>query len=311
MSRGRKPICLASKAFVTYPIAMSRENGLAPSARAASDAVGSDGLMPRDQVNERSGGKRRLGRPTLSNEQLLDIALDLFLENGFEGTSLEAITSAAGMAKRTVYARYADKKTLFRAALRRAIDEWIVPVHRLKELETEELEETLLRIGRLLVANIMSPAGLRLFRLTNTVSGRMPDIAAENVRRGTEPTISYLADLFERRVDLSGDRMFDAEHAATAFIHLVAGGPSSMAAWGVLLEEDMIHRHTRSSVNLFLYGLLPRNRTSQGTDEQNRRLRRLLTDALLENMALKEEVGPPIVPLARTSTDAGRSGGLG
>ena len=67
--------------------------------------------------------RRGPGRPTLSNEELLDTALDLFLENGFERTSIEAICSAAGMAKRTVYARYGDKTSLFQAAINRAIDD--------------------------------------------------------------------------------------------------------------------------------------------------------------------------------------------
>ncbi|MEY4721155.1 MAG: hypothetical protein RIQ46_880, partial [Pseudomonadota bacterium] len=125
-----------------------------------------------------AGAKRRPGRPSLSNEQLLDKALDLFLEQGFEGTSIEAITAAAGMAKRTVYARYGDKTTLFKAALKRAIEEWIVPVDRLRVIENGDFERTLLAIGQALVANMMSPAGQRLLRLTNAVSGRMPEIGA-------------------------------------------------------------------------------------------------------------------------------------
>ena len=72
-----------------------------------------------EKLEDRPGRReaRRPGRPTLSDAQLLDIALDLFLENGFERTSIDAITAAAGMAKRTVYARYGDKETLFKAAL--------------------------------------------------------------------------------------------------------------------------------------------------------------------------------------------------
>src|SRR5262245_28968785 len=88
--------------------------------------------------------RRRPGRPTLSNEQLLDTALDLFLEQGFERTSIDAITSAAGMAKRTVYLRYGDKESLFRAALERAIEDWIVPIERLRAAERDDFEETLL-----------------------------------------------------------------------------------------------------------------------------------------------------------------------
>jgi AcrR family transcriptional regulator len=218
---------------------------------------------------------------------LLNVALDLFLENGFDRTSLDAITTAAGMAKRTVYSRYGDKESLFRAALRRAIDEWIVPVERLKKLETPDLAETLLSIGDCLVANIMSPAGQRLFRLTNTVSGRMPEIAAENVQQGTEPTIAFLADLFARRIQ-PFDREFSEDEAANAFIHLVVGGPSSMAAWGVQLAPETIARHTRSAVELFLQGLLPRNEAPPVVEEENRRLRQMLTDALLENVSLRE-----------------------
>src|SRR6516165_5135647 len=104
---------------------------------------------------------RRPGRPSLSNEALLDKALDLFLEMGFERTSIDAITAAAGMAKRTVYLRYEDKTTLFKAALERAINEWIVPVARLRAAEMEDLETTLLRVGQILLSNVMSPAGLR------------------------------------------------------------------------------------------------------------------------------------------------------
>ena len=90
----------------------------------------------------------------------------------FERTSIEAITAAAGMAKRTVYARYGDKTTLFKAALTRAIEEWIVPVGLLQAAESDDLEETLLRIGQILVANVLSPGGQRLLRLTNAVSGQ-------------------------------------------------------------------------------------------------------------------------------------------
>src|ERR1700756_978146 len=88
----------------------------------------------------RTGSGRGPGRPTLSNEELLDKALDIFLEKGFERTSIDAITAAAGMAKRTVYLRYSDKTALFKAALERAIEEWIVPIAVLRAAETDDLE---------------------------------------------------------------------------------------------------------------------------------------------------------------------------
>src|SRR3546814_18196217 len=40
--------------------------------------------------------RRRPGRPSLSNEELLDKALDLFLEKGFSGTSIDALCASPG-----------------------------------------------------------------------------------------------------------------------------------------------------------------------------------------------------------------------
>jgi TetR/AcrR family transcriptional regulator, mexJK operon transcriptional repressor len=248
--------------------------------------------------------RRRPGRPTRSNEELLDKALDLFLENGFERTSIDAITASAGMAKRTVYLRYGDKMALFKAALERAIKEWIVPIENLQAAESDDIEETLLRVGQILVANIMSPAGLRLLRITNAESARMPEISAYTYQQGTEPTLAYLADLFHRRIRPGGVEMQDADEAALGFLYMVVGGPASMTAWGVVLDDAAISRHTRYCVRLFLLGLLPRERETpqrrhsaakaqkrKVLEAENGRLKKLLAEAMLDVAALKERPG--------------------
>ncbi|MET1755266.1 TetR/AcrR family transcriptional regulator [Novosphingobium sp. RD2P27] len=224
----------------------------------------------KDQTALKQSRRRRPGRPSLSNEALLDKALDLFLEKGFEGTSIEAITASAGMAKRTVYARYGDKTRLFKAALSRAIDEWIVPVERLRALEEVDLERTLVGIGDALVANVLSPAGLRLLRLTNAESVRTPEISVENVRLGTAPTLEYLADLFARRINLDPSR---AEEAAQAFLNLIVAGPANSAAWGATLDMGAVQRQTRFGVRLFLHGTLG------GDEPREDQLREAIADA--------------------------------
>ncbi|MCJ2188006.1 TetR/AcrR family transcriptional regulator [Novosphingobium beihaiensis] len=221
--------------------------------------------------------RRRPGRPSLSNEELLDKALDLFLEKGFAGTSIDAICASAGMAKRTVYARYGDKENLFKAALSRAIDEWIVPVESLREQESEDLEASLMRIGEILVQNVLNPAGLRLLRLTNAEAVAMPEIAQENVRRGTEPTLRYLADLFRRRLGGGGGNFARAEDAAQAFLSIVVSGPANNAAWGMRMDMVSIGQHTRYCVRLFLHGLLE-DAAAPAKDEAGQ-LRLLLREA--------------------------------
>lgn len=215
------------------------------------------------QASTKRNVHRSPGRPTRDqakqrNRELLDKALDLFLENGFERTTIEAITAAVGMAKRTVYAGYGDKLSLFKAALHRAIAEWIVPVEQLRAVESSDLEETLQQIGRILVANILTPEGLRLMRITNAESIRMPEIAEYTVREGTEATVAFLADLFRRRLTDPRPDAEEARDAANAFLNLVVGGPANTMAWGAKLDAPEIERTTRYSVHLFLNGV--RNR---------------------------------------------------
>lgn len=202
-----------------------------------------------------SGGP---GRPTRAqseqrNRELLDRSLDLFLERGFEGTTIEAIVDSIGMARRTVYARYGDKITLFKAALQRAIDDWVVPSERLEAVETDDLEETLLAVARLMVANARSPSGIRLARIANAEVFRMPEIGAYLWERTAEPSLAYLEDLLRRRLypDDSASRL--ASDGALAFLILVVEGAFQMTAWGGISDEEL-DRQLVYRTRLFLDG---------------------------------------------------------
>jgi TetR/AcrR family transcriptional regulator, mexJK operon transcriptional repressor len=201
-------------------------------------------------------GRPRRDQVELRNAELLDHALDLFLERGFERTTIDAIAASVGMAKRTVYARYGDKATLFKAALQRAIDNMVVPVEQLRAAERDGVEACLLSIARILVANLMSREGLRLMRITNSESYRMPEIGAYTYDRGTRITINYLADLFRRLKRAEGEKMpeAEAEDAAEAFLNLL-GSPARTTAWGMEVDQTEIDRQTRYRVGLFVHGV--------------------------------------------------------
>lgn len=203
------------------------------------------------------------GRPTpeqlaLRNRELLERAFDMFLEKGFERTTIMDIGAAIGMTKRTVYRWYQDKTTLFKAALQHAIDQWVVPIDRLRAAETDDFEQSLLEIARILVDNAISPAGQRLMRITHLEAHRMPEAGAYTDEYGTRHTTAYLADLFRRRAQPGGADMPDAEPVALAFLSLVVGIPARSLSWGVPLDRDMVDENTRRYVRLFLHGLLHR-----------------------------------------------------
>lgn len=201
---------------------------------------------------------RRPGRPTKAlieqrNEELLDRALDLFLDNGFEATTIDTICAEMNMSRRTIYSRFGDKDTLFRAALQRAIDQWVVPAERLQLAETDDLEQTLVAIARLWVSNIKKPSGMRLVRIANTEVFRDPDVAQYLWERTAQPTIGYLTDLFRRRLRPGSGEVADAEDAAAAFLILVVEGSVQLAVWGQMKPDDF-DRQILYRARLFLNG---------------------------------------------------------
>src|SRR5271165_5880064 len=89
------------------------------------------------------GPRGQGGRPTREeaaqrDERLIEVATNLFMERGFEGTSIDAVAEAAGVSKPTVYSRYHDKKGLFAAVLRRRIQRWLAPLSAAAEAQADE-----------------------------------------------------------------------------------------------------------------------------------------------------------------------------
>lgn len=213
---------------------------------------------------------RRRGRPKRGeaerlNDELLRQALEHFLEKGVEGTTLNAITASLGMSKQTVYARYGDKMTLFRASVKRAIDAWLVPLEHLPELECDDLKTTLIDTARLIVTTLMSPVGLQLIRITNAESYRIPEIGVYTYKHGQERIAQHLTDLFRRRIFGDGTERAELDDLATTFLNLMSG-PARRSAWGIDREDVDVERFVRQQVHLFLHGVLPVTGDRSGAD---------------------------------------------
>jgi TetR/AcrR family transcriptional regulator, mexJK operon transcriptional repressor len=100
--------------------------------------------------------KTRRGRPTKAaaarrDERLLEIATEMFMQNGFDATSMERLAETAMIGKATLYARNADKSQLFADVLRRRILLIYGPLEEEfeKGLKGKSLEATLLIVSTL------------------------------------------------------------------------------------------------------------------------------------------------------------------
>lgn len=182
----------------------------------------------------------------------------MFLDVGFEQATIEGIAASAGMAKRTIYARYPDKPALFRAAVQRAVDRWSVPIEALRSAETPDLEETLIAVASLRLESVTSPDGMRLQRILNAEAYRFPDISRLAYEQGTLPAVQFISDLLARHAVSGAIDIDDAELLGTSFLSLAVGGPAQGALWGVSLDRAAVDARIRACVRLFLDGVRPR-----------------------------------------------------
>lgn len=199
----------------------------------------------------RSRGRPSRAQSELRNRELLDRALDLFLERGFEGTTIEAIVDSLGMARKTVYTRYGDKLSLFRAALQEALDDLVIPAERLQQVEKRDLHETLVAIAELILASMRSTSGRRLIKLAHAELYQMPEIWSYFLGHTVQVTLGYLTDLFNRhKIEQP------AEVALSCYLLIVHGSYQAQSWFD--MTEDEFQRQLRNRVSLFLNGAIPR-----------------------------------------------------
>jgi AcrR family transcriptional regulator len=67
-------------------------------------------------------GERGRGRPGYDRESLLAVAVDVFNERGYDGTSMEDLSRRLGIAKSSIYHHFDGKEDLLGLALDRALD---------------------------------------------------------------------------------------------------------------------------------------------------------------------------------------------
>lgn len=207
--------------------------------------------------------RARPGRPTREqakarHNELLDAALDHFLDKGFEVATIEAIAQSVGMTKRTVYARYADKAALFRAAVNLAIERFSVSHDRVEAADCGDLEQTLRNIAQLRISHSMTPNGLKLQRIIATESYRFPDIFNAAYEQGSTPTVKFLASIFQRETEAGKLAITEPLRAATTFMSMVVSGPVRIVVSGNHLSEAEIEERVSFAVRLFLDGARPR-----------------------------------------------------
>src|SRR5262249_5718225 len=129
---------------------------------------------------------------------LLDAAEAVFLDQGYTRATIEEIAKAAGITRRTLYARYANKEEIFDAAVRRLLDAGVSYPRVEPRGKEDNPRALLLRLAKDLIALLETPQMVRIYRLIFAEGDKMPELArmsAELYDREAETVVAVLEAL--------------------------------------------------------------------------------------------------------------------
>ncbi len=207
----------------------------------------------RAKTKAKSKGSGAPGRPKdlSKGAVILDAAKKLFIEQGYEGVSMDQIAAEAGVSKLTVYSHFGDKDSLFAEAAK-AYCEQQLPSALFAECGELPLRDCMLKIGNAFVTMVMAPEAVAGHRMLCT-----PQMAASPVPRmfweaGPKRVQQNFADLVERHVERGELQVDDPARAASQFFVLLKGDVHAREVFGCQAGQCDVGAHVAASVDMFL-----------------------------------------------------------
>jgi len=198
------------------------------------------------------------GRPTRAEAErrhvaLLETAMRLFLERGFEPVTIEEIAKRAGVAKRFIYARYEDKSALFVAAVEQSFLGRMEALHAI-EPSPRGPEWGLLELGRALLDMALQPEVLALHRLFMSAAPQFPDLAKRLVERNRERGVKEVERVLRFYAERGEIELRDPIWMTEHFFISVIGIPQRLALAGIRETPYEEARRLRLAIDLFVNG---------------------------------------------------------
>jgi AcrR family transcriptional regulator len=160
--------------------------------------------------------------------RLLDVATEVFLEQGFKGASMSEIARRAGASKQTLYARYPSKAALFAALVERKAGRLFEAIGPLGE--GRSLRDTLVHCGSSLLDLILSEDARGVHRVVIAECVEFPELGEIFWERGPGRTRAMLADYLRAQQKLGNIQCGDPDQAVEVFLGLLVSG-ATLRAW--------------------------------------------------------------------------------
>ncbi|MEM9069740.1 MAG: TetR/AcrR family transcriptional regulator [Myxococcota bacterium] len=179
-----------------------------------------------------------MARPReFDEDDVVESAMRVFWDHGYEATSIRDLMLATGLAKGSVYKAFGDKRSLFRAALERYLDEGEARLRTLVETKTGEdaLREWLLSIAAL-AARKRAPRGCFAVNTSIEVAPHDPEVR-KLLRTHTRRVEAHYARAIEQGIDEGAFRSDLDPEAVAKWIFTFVHGLQARARAGIRASD--------------------------------------------------------------------------
>jgi AcrR family transcriptional regulator len=217
------------------------------------------------EINQHSfagddAARRGRGRPALDGEaqreKILAVASKLFIDKGFSETTLDAISKAAHVTKRTIYLHIGDKAELFRVVCK----EYLPLAGQLQftiHVEGRSLDDIVTAMARQLLLHSLAPEAIALERVLTIESLRFPKLVQEVVDDSMFVLNRNIAAVFEELVRRGELPQLDSARAADFFYDTIIGNRGFRMTMGHS-EPPPDDEELAQRVDMFVHGHLMR-----------------------------------------------------
>lgn len=196
-----------------------------------------------------------VGRPkSLKKRQaILQAAKELFLQFGYEGSSMDAIAKEAGVSKLTVYNHFKDKVSLFVAAIE-MVSEQRLPKSYYQLAEEDALDTVLCRLGVALMSMLYSSEAIKMTLLMFSLAGTNQELVDMFYQAGPAKTRANMSQLMQTIQQQQKLNIVDATESAELFLSINADAYYYDVLWGARPVPSLaeIEHNVRRRVALFI-----------------------------------------------------------
>ena len=143
----------------------------------------------------KSGSQRRLQNRDRVQSDILQQAVKVFAQSGYEGASVAAIAAAAGMSKQNLMYYFPSKQLLYQRVLDDVLDDWLARMETLAREEQQPADMLRAYIGAKLRFSREQPWASRVYAL-EVINGA--PLYGEQIRERVVPLLRKDIAVFER-----------------------------------------------------------------------------------------------------------------